>query len=159
MPKQLPSNEAPVKPNANPDQDLYDIFVSQGIRLAGAAAEKLKGKTSIDLLGNALFEIVNRIETEGEKNGIGFNIAVILHGSNEILGHLIRFSKVQINEEQIKAVIGIATGKYLENAVKTGKMSQEQVQQLARTAQQSAGGRQPAASPEASPVQQRPMGA
>jgi hypothetical protein len=120
----------------NPDQDAYDIFVAQGIKLASAVSEKLQGSASIDVLGNALFEIVNKIETEGEKNGVKFDLSVLLHGSNEILGHLIDMSQVEISEEQVKAVVGIAVGKYLNNAVKTGKMTPDQVVQLSEAAKQ-----------------------
>jgi hypothetical protein len=120
----------------NPDQDAYDIFVAQGIKLASAVSEKLQGSASIDVLGNALFEIVNKIETEGAKNGVRFDLPVLLHGSNEILGHLIDMSQVDISEEQVKAVVGIAVGKYLDNAIKTGKMTQDQVIQLSEAANQ-----------------------
>ena len=53
----------------NPSQDTYDIFVAQGIKLASIASDKLQGNSSIDLLGNTLFEIVSKIETE-KKTGL-----------------------------------------------------------------------------------------
>ena len=128
-----PANE----PNQN--QDLYDIFVSQGIKMAGPISEKMAGKASIDTIGNALFEIVKRIENDGMKHGVKFPIEVVLHGSNEILYHLIQWTGVQVDEQKTKAIIGMAVGKYLQDAIKTGKMTQEQVQQLGSQAQQSAG--------------------
>lgn len=132
------SNKEPEGKQQNPNQDLYDIFVAQGIKLAGPLSEKMKGKASIDTLGNALFEIVKRVENEGVKNGVKFPIEVLLHGSNEILAHLIQWSGVQIDEQQTKAVIGMAVGKYLQDAVKSGKMTAQQVQELGQQAQQSA---------------------
>jgi hypothetical protein len=150
-------NNQPTEPmpgggqQAGTDQDGYDIFVAQGIKLASAASQKLKGNASIDILGNTLFEIVTKIEAEGEKNGVAFDQAVLLHGSNEILAHLIEMSGVDISEEQVKAVVGIAVGKYLNNAVKTGKMTTEEVQQLAQQAQQAqqgGGAPQPGAAPQ-----------
>lgn len=119
-------NQPMQQPNEN--QDLYDIFVSQGIKLASTAGQEIQGKASVEVLGSALFEIVNTIETEGSKHGVKFGLDVILHGSNEILGHLINVSKVDISEDQIKSVVGLAVGKWLENAVKTGKMTVEQAQ-------------------------------
>jgi len=124
---------------ANPqvDQDGYDIFVAQGYKILNTIGEQLKGKASIDQLGSTLFDIVNKIETEGKKNGVEFGLDVILHGSNEILGRMIEIAGVQITEEQIKSVIGIAVGKYVQDAIKTGKMTTEQLQGLAQQAQQS----------------------
>lgn len=131
----------------NQNQDLYDIFVSQGIKLASAAGQQMQGKASVDLLGNALFEIVKKIEATGEKHGIRFELDVILHGSNEILGHLINVSKVNINEDQIKAVVGIAVGQWLKNAIQTGKMTMEQAQAMVQQGQQPAGGQENVTTP------------
>jgi len=130
-----------------PNQSLYDIFVAQGIKMAVATSDKLVGKASIEQLGNTLFEIVNKVETEGAKHGINFGLDVILHGSNEILGHIIELSQVQISEDQIKQAIGIAVGRWVKNAIKTGKMTPEQIQSMGQQAQQSmqsmGGGQQP----------------
>jgi transcriptional regulator len=120
-----------------PNQDLYDIFVAQGVKMAVAFADKLTGKASVEVLGNTLFDIVNKVETQGAKNGVQFGLDVIIHGSNEILGHLIELSQVQISEEQIKQAIGIAVGRWVQNAIKTGKMTAEQLQGLAQQGQQS----------------------
>lgn len=137
MPIKQPNGPIPERSNdGNQDQDLYDIFVAQGIKMAAKIAPSIQGKASIDTLGNALFEIVKKVEEGGAKNGIEFDIPVLLHGSNDILGHLIELSGVDINEEQVKAVVGIAVGRYIQDAVKTGKMTPEQVQQLAQQGQQ-----------------------
>ena len=122
-------------PKINPAQDLYDIFVAQGINLVSKVGPKLVGAASPDLLGSTLFDIVSRIESEGEKNGVKFDLPTLFNGSKEILEHLIDVSQVDINEEQIKAVIGVAVGKYLNNAVRTGKMSRQDVAQLAQVAE------------------------
>ena len=131
MPKQ------PNKPaqNQSPEQTDYDIFVSQGIMLAGPAADKLQGKTSVDLLGNTLFDIVKKVESEGTKNGVSFSLPVILSGSNEILNQLVAMTGVQLNDEQIKATIGTAVGRYVQDAMQTGKWTPQQAQQIAQEAQ------------------------
>ena len=143
-PKQMqpeqPQQQSQQQPSQQPHQELYDIFVAQGIKLAVKVSDQLVGKASVDHLGNALFDIVNKVETEGAKNGVKFGLDVILHGSNEILGHLVELSQVQIDETQIKSVIGIAVGQWVNNAIKTGKMTPEQLQGLSQQAQQSAGG-------------------
>ena len=120
------------KPQGNPRQADYDIFVSQGIKLASAAAQKMQGKASIDSLGNALAEIVTRVEDEGIKHGIKFDFDVMIHGAQEILTHMLGMAKVDANEEHVKAIAGFAVGKYIEGAVKAGKIKPEELQQLAQ---------------------------
>lgn len=136
------------------NQELYDIFVAQGIKLAQATAKRIQGNASIDTLGSALFDIVNKVESEGEKNGVKFGLDVLIHGSNEVLGHLLEMCKVDVQEEQIKAIVGTAVGKYLDNAIKTGKMTSEQVVQLAQQAKQSEpeGAGVPKEAPQRAPV-------
>lgn len=121
-------------------QELYDIFVSQGIKLAGPAADALKGNASPEAIGGAMFQIVVRLEAEGKKNGLNFDLAVMLHGAIEILGALLKFAGVSLPEEDQKATIGYLVGMYLNDAMKTGKMSKEQVVQLAQQAEQSQAG-------------------
>jgi hypothetical protein len=124
------------KAKSTPEQDLYDIFVSQGIKIASEISGSLQGKASIDTLGNALYDIVKKIETEGSKNGIQFPLSVLLHGSNEILGYLLDVSEVKVTEDQTKGIIGIAVGKYIQDALNTGKMTKDQLGNLAKQAQQ-----------------------
>ena len=126
----------PQGPGGQPpiDQDGYDIFVAQGIRLASQI--DMQGKASVDLLGRTLFDVVSRVEAEGTKNGIKFDLAIVLHGSNEILGYMLQKAKVQIDEEQTKAVIGVAVGLWIQDALKSGKMTPEQLKSLADQGQQ-----------------------
>ena len=128
----------PEKKTGNHEQDLYDIFVAQGIKLAAETAKGLTGKASVNALGHTLFMIVRKVEGEGQRHGINFPLSVLLHGSNEILGHIIEMSGVKISDDQIKATIGIAVGEYFQDAIKSGRMKPEQLANLARQAQQSA---------------------
>lgn len=138
-PEQKPEMQEQPQEQDNEQQDLYNIFVAQGIKIASEIAPRLEGKASIDTLGNALADIINKIETEGARHGIKFPLEVLLHGSNEILGYMIDVSGVQANEQQIKGMIGVAVGNYVQNALKTGKMSKEQLIELAQQASAGAG--------------------
>ena len=133
QPKPNPQGQEPdQKAKGNPRQDDYDIFVSQGIKLASAAAQKMQGKASIDSLGNTLAQIVTRVEDEAIKYGIKFDFDILIHGAQEILTHLLGMAKVDANEEHVKAIAGFAVGKYIEGAVKAGKIKPEELQQLSQ---------------------------
>jgi len=136
--KPKPQQPKKEQSKANPTQDRYNIFVSQGILIASKLAKSIAGKASIDTLGNALFSIVTKVEDEGLKHGVKFDLGLLMKGSQEILAYLIDKSGVdvqQMGEEGIKSIVGIAVGKYLQSAIKSGKMTQEQVIQLAQQAQ------------------------
>jgi len=135
QPKKQAEQQVTPKQPGNPEQVNYDIFISQGIELASAAAQQMQGKASVDTIGNALYEIIKKVETEGEKNGVSFSLGVVLHGSNELLGHLIEMSGVQINEEQIKGAVGVAVGRYIQEALDSGAVTKPQLMQLAEQAQ------------------------
>ncbi len=136
---------------ANPEQNDYNIFVSQGILQAGPAADKIKGRASVDVIGNILFDIILKIEDEGKKSGVEFSLPVVLNGASEILNHLIEMSDVQVNEEQIKTIIGTAVGRYVQDAMKTGKWTPEQAQEMAQQAEGLTGPGQGQGGPNTSP--------
>jgi hypothetical protein len=121
------------KSKNNVDQEGYDIFVAQGIKMASQMAPELQQGQGdkVDLLSDAVFNIVNRVEDEGAKNGINFDLAVMLHGSNEIMGYLAKAAGMELNDDQVKQAVGGLVGRYLKNAINTGKMSKEQVIKLA----------------------------
>jgi hypothetical protein len=83
-----------------------------------------------------MFEIVSRVESEGNKNGVIFDLAVMLHGAQEILTTLLEMSGIELQEDQVKETVGYMVGMYLDNAIETGKMTKEEVVQLSEQAKQ-----------------------
>jgi len=136
-PGATPPAENPTGAKPGDEQrDYYDIFVAQGIKIASTMAPKLKGKASVDALGNTLFQIINKVEMSAEQQGIKFPPEVILHGAKEILEYLIIVSETQVTEQDVKGIAGVAAGKWVENAKQTGKMTDEELKALAMKAQQ-----------------------
>ena len=107
------------------NQADYDIFVSQGIKIADKMADKIEPHP--ESIASIMLVIVKKIETEGAKNGIVFDKSVLLNGTQEILLALLAFAEIELTEEQVKHVIGKIIGMYLQDAIKTGKMSQQEV--------------------------------
>ena len=120
-------------------QEMYDIFVAQGTKMAAAAAQQLQGRVNPAAVGEVLAGIVNRIEEEGGKHGMKFDLTVLLHGSTNIMTNLLELAGIEMDEDQQKETIGHMVGTYIEGAVQSGKFSQDQVVQLAEQAQQSEG--------------------
>ena len=118
------------------EQELYDIFVSQGIILARQLSPKLEGNADPQIIGNMMFQIIDRVESEGIGQGITFPGKVLMHGAGEILAVLLDTAGIEPDEEMVKTIVGVYTGRYLDNAVKTGKMTKEQVVRMGQRAQQ-----------------------
>lgn len=159
--KKEPQKKPQEKENKGSRQQyLYDIFVSQAIKLCGPAAEQLKQAQGADpsvAMGDAIFTIVNKVETEGSKFGFKFDYTILANGLNEILQVLLQLSGLQLDETQIKTAIGHAVGRWMENGVQTGKLTEQEMQNLMGEAQRTQAqieGQQPAAQPP----QQQPGG-
>lgn len=139
MDKKPLANEKSPEGETNEEQDYLDIFVAQCMKIVKQIAPKLQGKASIDVLGNALFTVVNKVETEGAQKGVNFPLWVIIRGTQDILIFLLDSAQVEVTEESVKAIIGIAVGKYMQNAIDTGKITKEQAGQIAQEMQQQVG--------------------
>lgn len=116
------------------EQDLYNIFVSQGVKAVYNLADKIEGKGSIKLIGDTLFQIVDKIETEGAKVGIQFSIPVILNGAGEIFQHLLSVSRAQPSDKQLRAIMGDAIGRWIEKAYRTGKVPPDELAKMGQDA-------------------------
>lgn len=130
------------KPNLSPEQqETYDIFVSQGTLLASAASQKIKGVGAdtpgiVGTIGDAMVDIVNKVETEGEKRGLVFDDAAKVHGSAEILTNFLNMSGINLDEEQTKRVVGHMVGRYLKGALQSGRISKDKLIQMGSQLQQ-----------------------
>lgn len=120
-------------------QDLYDIFVGKSIELAGVHAQRLKDQENVtpENVAEIMFQIVSRTEEDAQKNGIQFDMAIKLKGSENILKVLLNMGGVKFNEQQYRETIGRMVPKYLKSQVQGGKMTEQEVIQLAQQAQQS----------------------
>lgn len=110
-------------------QDLFDIFVAQGLKLASG----MKISPNPELIADAMIGIIDRVEQDGAKNGINFPLEIIFKGGQEILTGMLLIHDIEPDEAMIQQAVGIVVGKYLEKAMKTGKMTKDQVAELAQT--------------------------
>ena len=118
-------------------EDLYTIFVSQGIKMAKAMAQSV-GQDA-ESISTAMVAIVTRLEDSGKKNGLAFDIKVIFNGAKEILIYLLSVMGVELSEEFVKEIVALMVGKYLKQALESGKMTKAQAEELSRMAQQGKG--------------------
>lgn len=85
--------------------------------------------------GQTMFAIIKRVVEEGAKNGVVFDLDTIHTGAIEVFVILVQLCNLQFSEEQIKEAAGHMVGMYIDDAVKTGKMTKEQAVALAQKAE------------------------
>ena len=122
---------------AGPDQDLYDIFVSQGILMI--AKLKLKVTKTPEVVARTMVMIVTKVVEGSKQKGIEIPLSVIFHGAKEILIALIQRSGLEFSEADIKTIVGNMVGMYLDEEIKSGRMTPEQVGALGKQAKLSQG--------------------
>ena len=121
-----------MEPKNNDQQELFDIFVSQGIAMIKKSAPGLNGSKDANTIADVMFTIIDRIETEGSKNGINFPPEVVYSAGKDLMGVLFEAAKIPADENLIKQVTGIVYGKYVSSRMKSGKLTKEQVVQYGK---------------------------
>jgi hypothetical protein len=137
-------------------QDLYTIFVSQGIKLAKGMLRSIQ-KTP-ESVAKALVAIAHRLEESGAKNGLNFNLPVIFNGSRELLIYILSQAGIEADEEFVKKATGLMVGMYLQQTMASGKISKEEAQELMRQVQQQAGQPSPGQPGDPQSAPQQPGG-
>jgi hypothetical protein len=155
-PNQPTGNSATAQPD---QQELYNIFVGFGTKLAAGASDKLKGQTAqspgiVGTIGDAVVDIINKVEDEGAASGVRFDDAIKLHGTQNILANLLSMAKIELNKDQIKQAVGHIVGRYIDEGLKSGKLTKDQVASYGQQLEQQGAPQSPAGPP---PGQTPPM--
>lgn len=119
-------------------QEQFDIFVANGMNIIhnpqvsdGILNRVFKNKNKIEAIAVAMVDIVTRLSESATGNGISLNNETLVHGSNFLLGELLGMAEAagmqKLTNEQKTEAYQRAVGMYLDGAVKSGKMTQEQV--------------------------------
>ena len=117
-------------------------------------------------IGETAVEIIMKIEGSAKQNQIEFELEVIVNGLNMIVGELINICEAAgaapLDEEQRYQAFAWALSKYLDYAVKAGKITQEQLiemtQEIESHASQKPEDPGMAQPPEEQPMEQMPQG-
>jgi len=129
-------------------QEECDIFVTNGIQIihdekvSDNLIRQIKGnKDPIEAIAQATLSVVGRLEESAAQNGMKISDAAKIHGSNQLMGEVISVAEAAgmqpLNEEQRYQAFSLAVSKYIDKAVKSGKMTKEQLMQMSQEAQQS----------------------
>ena len=140
-------------------QEQYDIFVSNGISIIHSDKttkalidQIVKSPDPIEAIADATLGVVKRLQASAASNKIELNDGVVAHGANQLMGEIITIVEAAgmepLTDEQKQQSFSLAVGKYLEDAVKTGRMTPEQVSRMGQEASQTPEGQKIAAQME-----------
>lgn len=154
-------------------QDRVDMFLANGIRLVhsekvsdGFLKVILDGPDPVMGIADATLDIVGRLEGSAGERGVSLPPEILAQVANILMGEIIKVSETAglepMSDEQKYQAYSLAVSKYLDQAVKSGKITPEQLQQMGAEAgqtpegqkivQESGGGQQmPTAQPGAMP--------
>jgi hypothetical protein len=129
-------------------QEQVDIFVSNGIqiihskKISDNIIKQLKGsKDPVEVISTITLKVVEILENDAVKKGVTLTDVTKVHGANQLMGEIINLAEKAkavepLNDEQKYQAFALAVSTYLDRAVKSGKITQEQLMALAKEAQQ-----------------------
>ena len=120
------------------DEKEMEIFIANGVKLIHQEkisdmiiAQTAKAGDPIESLSNVLLNIVGKLEQSSEESGKQLSYVAMSVGANSLLGEIINIAEIggmkKLDDQQKYAVYSRAIGKYLDNAVKSGKMTKEEL--------------------------------
>jgi hypothetical protein len=126
-------------------QEEADIFVANGIRIIhdqkvsdGLINQIKSNKDPIVAIADATLSVVERLEQSSSQKGATLSDAAKIHGANQLMGEIINLAEIagvpKLNDDQKYQAFSLAISKYLDGAVKSGKMPKEQLAQMGKEA-------------------------
>ncbi len=152
-------------------QRQYDMFMAYCVKIihsekfADTVVDGIMKITdrnkAIDMIGQATFKVITRVETAAAQKGAKIHGSVLQNAANQVAGEIIGIAEIvglpKLSEDERAQAFSYAASLYLDDAVKTGKMTPEEVQQIAEQAKQTPQGQKIVAK-QAEVQQQRPQG-
>lgn len=108
-------------------QELYTIFVAQCVKIL----KQMDIPQTPEGIAGALVNAVIRVETEGDKRGLKFDLAIKFKAGQELLSFVLQKLGMEVDEQTVQQIVKMMVGMYLQKAVASGRMTKEEVAKLA----------------------------
>jgi len=147
-----PPGQAPTPATGQPtapgdlDQEAVDIFVANGMKIihnpkvSDALISKIvKSENPVQAVADATLSIVSRLEESSKAAGRPLALPTIAYGANILMEEIMNTAEAAGMEKMDEAAryqtFSLAVGKYLDDAIKTGKMTKEELIRLGKEAE------------------------
>jgi len=140
----MPDNKGLTEPKANvEDQAQYDMFVANGMSIIydKTTSEKIinqivKSPDPIESVSDATLNVIEKLESSAGSSKVKIQEAVLIQGSNVLMGEIIGLAEAAgmepLSDEQKYQAYSLAVSKYIQRALKTGKMTPEQLEAMSQ---------------------------
>lgn len=130
-----------VKDRLKVDEKELDIFISNGVKLVHQEkisdmiiSQVVNSANPVESLSNVMLNIVGKLEQSAEESGKQLSFVTMAYGANALLGEILLIADAAgmkaLTDEQKVEVLSMTTGKYLDNAIQSGKMTKEELIEL-----------------------------
>src|SRR3990172_3485741 len=128
-------------------QDELDAITANGVRTIHnkkVTDDLIKGITNapdpVDAIAHATLTIIERVESSARQNNIMPDFESVAESVNILMGEIIQIVEIAglppLSDEDKYRAYSLAVSKYIGDAVESGKMSPEQLQQMAEEMKQ-----------------------
>ncbi len=142
QPNEQSSNQVDSKVSAE-TQKIMDMFVINGMEIiydekqAQTMLPRLSaGEDPTKSMAELLLDIINRVVSSADDAGQKVPPEVVLHGSNVLFGELLKVLDAAgmepMSEEQKTAVWQLFSSMYIDSALKSGRMTEQELMLLSR---------------------------
>jgi hypothetical protein len=136
MAEQMPEKQVDPK-----IQEQYDMFVINGMNIiydekaAGQIVKRIVGsKDPVKAIADATVALVNRVVDSALENKVQIAKEALVHGSAALLNEIVTLAEAKglakLSEDDKAQALNQATSTFLDNAVKTGQITKEELIQM-----------------------------
>ncbi len=128
------------------NQKDMDLFVVNGVKMIhntkvsdDIIARVIKSENPVVAVADATLLIVGQLEQSAASAGKKISLTTIAYGSNFLMGEIIASAEAagmkKMDDKTKYQAFSLAMGKYLDEAIKTGKMTKEELIQMGKDAE------------------------
>jgi len=148
----MPQEESPQQGGQKmDDQTAFDKFVINAMNIlhTSKTAEVIidwikKSSDTVQAVGDAALDVVKRLEASAEQNKVPITANTIVNGLNVIVGEIVNICEAAganpLDEEQKYQAYSWAISKYLDDSVKSGKITKDDLVRVTQMIEQQGGG-------------------
>ena len=128
------------------NQEQYDVFMANGMNVLHdekvsdqIISQIIKSQDPVESIARATVDLIIRLETSASQNGVQVADNVKMQAANQLMGEIINLAEMagmkQLTDEERYKAFSLAVSMYLDESVKSGNITPEQLAQMGQEMQ------------------------